>query len=90
MVLMNLKSTLTDMEHLLPDAFYAYMKRPGEKFLYNPRVSLAFRSYEENGGIQVFCKSSGNNEVRLSYDDEDYNEAWLFKIVMTEDEYREF
>ena len=78
------------MRHLSPNEFHEYLVNHDECFFFNPRVNLAFRCSDKDGGTNYFCKSEGRPEKEIRYDDEDFNESWLFSTVLTKEEYERF
>ena len=79
------------MRHLSNDEFYHYITANCKRMIYlaNPPRNLAFRSQDnaEGTSMKVWGKLSGGKEYELSYDDEDFTEAFMYKEVLTKEEY---
>lgn len=78
------------MKRLSTGDFCKYMGSQGERFIWNPRVNVAFRTITEDGKDRYFAKGEGQREIEIKSDDEDYNEAWEFSIIMLKEEYDEY
>lgn len=83
------------MTQLTPATFYHYIDTEKVHYIYNPLCDFAFRSFDETGKDgktrgRLFGKGRGKEEKEFPFDDEEYNEAWMFKIVMTKSEYDSF
>ena len=78
------------MRQLSPEDFSDYIEQEEVNYLYNPRENLAFRCYDKDGEGFFFCKCEGGQEKQIRHDDKYFNEAWLFAMVMTPEEYKQF
>lgn len=75
------------MRQLSTKEFLAYIDKKCQHYLVNPRENLAFRSFTKDGESHYFCKPEGGQEKEIRHDDEHYNEAWQFSMVLTKEEY---
>ena len=78
------------MRQLSADEFHEYLVNNNECFFFNPRENLAFRCIDKDGVTYYFCKSEGGQEKEIRHDDEYFNEAWLFSMVLTKEEYDQY
>ena len=76
-----------NMRQLSTEEFLEYIEKKGQHYLVNPRENLAFRSYTKDGKSYYFCKEEGGHEKEIRHDDLYYNEALLFSMVITKEEY---
>ena len=75
------------MRQLSTAEFHDYLVKNDECFIVNPRENLAFRFVDIDGETSYFCKPEGGQEKEIRYDDDYFNEAWLFSMVLTKEEY---
>lgn len=58
-------------------------------YIFNPLCEVAFKAINEDE-LKVFWKRKGEDEKETSYSDNEFNEAWQFRMMMTKEEYESF
>lgn len=78
------------MKHLSSTEFSSYIGEEGIKYIYNPQLNIAYRGYDKDNVGYFFAKTEGGEEKQIRHDDDGFNKAWMFAIVMSKEEYNNF
>lgn len=79
------------MKHMDSDEFLQYVRKNSKKMIYlaNPHIGVVYRSQDSKDGksCKTWCKRKGGPEFEVDGKSEECFEAFLFREVLTKEEY---